>query len=346
MVPAGGWVRTPLEHARFFQLWQRGNDRALLTFGPGGDGDTTGIFVVGGAAQSRWRGAVFFGAPLARVAVTSTTHASFLSALGKADAVAGCAYLDRLRDPHVAALAREGRVQEIAAAEGLDRERVLVLAPQALFTYPYGAEARAGSFGTMAMVPVSEYLEEHPLGRAEWIKAFGVLFGLEGRADSLFGAITARYRLAVAGVPDALPRPEVFFGSSWKGSWSVPAGNSYMATLIQDAKGNYLFAGRHAGGNIDLDLEAVLQQGGRAQRWGRILDQHAPVTKRDVAGEDGRVLGLPVFQGGGCFYANSAESDLFGQASLEPEVVLLDLIGIFHPELRGGRQPVYFKPVQ
>lgn len=79
-----------------------------------------------------------------------------------------------------------------------------------------------------------------------------------------------------------------------------------------------------APGNLDLDLEMVLQVGAKAEFWGRILDQQTSLKEADVAGSDSRVMALPAFTQGGCFYANSATSDLFGQAGLEPEMVLKD----------------------
>lgn len=346
--PWAGWVKEQVRYAHYFQLWSKGQARMLLTFGPGGESDTTGIFLVGADAGVAVlpSGAVRLQAPLRRVALMSTTHASFISALGKARAVVGCAYTARLRDTAVAALAQAGKVQEIGAADGVDRERVLKLAPDALFTYPYGSQGQGHVLGHVPVVQVAEYLEEHPLGRAEWLRAFGLLFGVETKADSLFKGIVARYDSALAVVPADKQGPVVFFGSAWKGTWSVPSGGSYMARLIKDAGGSYLFMDRQAKGNIDLDLETVLEKGASATRWGRILDQAAPVTPKDVAGGDARILALPVFKQGGCFYASSAESDLFGKAGLEPDVVLRDLIGIFQPELSGGRVPVYFKPVQ
>lgn len=343
-----GWVAKPVQYAQFFQLWERGADRLLITFGPGGREDTTGLFVVAQdkAAHGLPHGAVPLPHVLQHVALMSTTHASFIAALGCADAVEGCAHTDRLRDPQVAARAQNGMLKEIATADGLDRERILMLDPDALFTYPYGNEAGMGAIGNLPVIPIAEYLEKHPLGRAEWIRAFGMLFGKEGLADSLFANMAARYQAARGRVPEDAPRPSVFFGSSWKGTWSVPAGNSYMAQLVHDAGGSYLFADRTADGNIDLDLETTIKAGSKARFWGRVLDQPHPVTVEDVAGHDGRIADLPAFQEHGAFYANSMASDVFGQAGLEPDLVLLDLIGIFHPELRQGREPVYFRLVQ
>lgn len=340
------WAPVPNAAAEYFRLLQRGPDRMLVTFGPGGVGDTTGIFILSAHAGNGPAQAVHLPGALERVALLSTTHASFISALGQAESVVGCAHLDRLRDPLVAVLARAGKITEIGSAEGVDREKVLMLAPGALFVYPYGAEANVAALGPLPVIPVAEYLERTPLGRAEWIRAFGMLLGQEERATEVFNGIVGRYEQAQARVPAKGKEPRVFFGSSWKGTWSVPSGHSYMARLIADAGGHYLFAGREASGNIDVDLEQVLQVGLRADFWGRIMDLGRPVGLPDVAGDDGRILGLPVFKGHGAFYANSRESDIFGQAGLEPDVVLMDLIQVFHPELAEDREPVYFRTVQ
>lgn len=342
-----GWEAVPVDHAEFFQLKHRGADRMLITFGPGGIGDTTGIFIVSpGPGGDGPDGAVWIEGAVSRVALLSTTHASFISALGAADAVVGCAHLDRLRDPEVVRRAEAGDITEIRSAEGVDREKVLMLAPGALFVYPYGGEANLTAMGRLPVVPVAEYLERSPLGRAEWVRAFGMLLGRDGPAEELFSGIVDRYGRAKAKVPREGMSPRVFFGSSWKGTWSVPSGNSYMAHLITDAGGRYLFAERTDPGNIDINLEQVLEAGMRADRWGRIIDLERNVTEADVAGDDGRIQALPAFQGHGAFYANSRESDIFGQAGLEPDVVLQDLIRIFHPDLPSDRVPVYFRPVQ
>lgn len=343
-----GWEQLPLQHAEYFQLWKNGDARLLLTFGPGGTSDTTGLFVLAtaNAPAAVPHGAAVLRQPLERVALWSTTHASFITALGSADAIVGCAYTGRLRDSLVAARARAGKVEEIATADGLDRERLMLLSPEALFTYPYGTEAKGPALGAVLPISIAEYLEPHPLGRAEWVRAFGVLLGKEEQAAQLFNGVTERYGAARSSVPQDGGGPYVFFGSAWQGTWSVPAGNSYMAHLIADAGGRYLFADRDAEGNMDVDLETVINKGGKADRWGRVLELDHPATVSDVAGGDARILSLPALRNGGAFYGNSTESDLFGQAGLEPDVVLLDLIGIFRPSLRDGRKPVYFKPVQ
>lgn len=344
--PLAGWQRLPLEHAQYFQLWARGPQRLLITFGPGGEQDTTGMLVMDRTGPGLPEGAMAVQGPVRRTALSSTTQSAFLLVLGQAGAVAGCAHADRLQDPGLRQRVAAGGIMELADGNGLDRERLTALAPQVLFSDPYTAGAGMPLGCAIPVCVVAEYLEPHPLGRAEWIKAVGTVMGQPQRADSLYRAVAGRYRAAAASVPQGGHRPKVFFGSAWRGVWSVPGGNSYMARLIADAGADYLFGTGTGQGNHDLDMETVLARGAEAAWWGRILYQTRPVTMEDLAGDEDRVLALPAFRNGRGYYANSAESDLFGQAVLEPDAVLLDLIGIFRPELRGRRLPVYFKPVQ
>lgn len=344
----GSWVRRPVRYAKHFQLWEKGKERLLITFGPGGEQDTTGTFHLSfnGTFSTDHPEAIRLAVPLDRVALMSTTHASFIAALGALDAVAGVAHAERLLEPDLAARRDSGRLMEIGSADGIDGERLLALGPQLLFTYPYGQEGKEGTYRSTPALQVGEYLEEDPLGRAEWLSVFGTLFNKEALADSLFQGIVSRYGQVRAQVRTDEPGPYVFFGSSWRGKWSVPSGNSYMARTIKDAGGRYLFADSIASGNIDIDLETVLMAGVKADLWGRVMYLDRQVKASDVADDDPRIMALPVIEGHHCFFANSAKSDLFGRATLEPDVVLADLFSIFHPRQGAGRTLVYYHLVQ
>lgn len=339
-----GWSRRGERYAAHFQVWQRGDDRLLLVFGDTAATDTAGIYFLG-KGNDVPLGAIRLG-ELDRIALSSTTHASFLSALGRSSAVVACAYLDQVLDTALLRHVREGHVQEIGGGDGIDRERMIALHADVLFTYPFGRTTAADGRTGPPAVEVTEYLEEHPLGRAEWLRFFGTLLRKEHLADSLFDGIARRYLSVKASVPPVEARPVVFFGSAWKGQWSVPSGTSYMARLIADAQGRYLFATRGGTGNIDLDMETALKEGAKADVWGRLLELPPPVTARDIADGDERVLRLKAFREGRCFYGNSMASDLFGEAGLRPDVMLADLVGILYPAAAEGRTPVYLKPAQ
>lgn len=339
--PRSNWYALPNAHARCFRILTNGELRQLVVFGPGGGTDTLAVYRMATAREGAHNGAGRAGEiPLLRkVAVVSTTHLAYISVLGNAEAVVGAAHLERIRDPAVLAGVAGGTVHEIATGDGLDKEMLLSLAPDALLDYPFGRSGTAQENGPVR-VEVTEYLEEHPLGRAEWIRFFGVLFGEEFKSDSIYKAIELRYN-TVSDLARILPdHPKVFFGSAWQGQWHVPPGNSYMARLIDDAGGQYVYAEQEADGNIPLDLETVMVQAREVRHFGAVLSAPGRVKAADLAGGDTRVASLDAVRRGG-FYLDSQGSDVFGMALLEPDQLLLDLRCIFHPQHCGGHLARY-----
>lgn len=337
-VPSG-WSAIPNAYAQRFELQVKGADRRLVVFGPGGRTDTAGIHRLVGDAEGR---ETRLPLPLQRVAVVSTTHLPFFTALEAGPAVVGVAHTEQVRDVTMRAQITNGSTAEIARTDGLDRERLIALQPQAVFDYPFGSDARSTDL-EQPTIAVTEYLEEHPLGRAEWIRFFGMLLGREKKADSMFNAIEHRY-MFVRDMRKHLDKaPRVLFGSHWEQNWFVPPGNSYMARLIDDAGGSYLFADSVVEGNITLALEQVLVVGEQCDHIGVVLATQGRVDAAALAG-DPRVASLDAVRKGG-FIGNSTTSDIFGQALLEPDVVLRDLRCIFHPRICAGHQPTYFFPI-
>lgn len=329
------WENVSLDHAHCFQIAKRGTERRLIVLGPGGITDTAGVYHL--SAQP---GDGRFPQHLSRIAVASTTHLSYLNALHALDAVVGAAHLVRLADPELVAQVK-GIVPEIGTANGLDRELLIALAPDALLDYPFGQGGATSALPGVPRIAVTEYLEEHPLGRAEWLRFFGVLLGREAMADSLYASIAGRYAAAVH--PAGTERPRVFFGSAWQSRWYVPPGNSYMGRLITDAGGDYFFKGFEAGGNVAMDLEQVLDEASRVAHFGVIMALPGPVDALSLAAGDRRIASMEAVSQGG-FVGNSATSDLFGRALLEPDLVLRDLRCIFHPEC-ADHDWRYFAPI-
>lgn len=332
-----GWSGLPNSHAKHFELQVRGEERRLVVFGPEGRSDTVGRYTFRGAADGiPW--------PLERTAVLSTTHLPYFSALDAVDRVLGTAHTAQVRDARFIEAISAGRVQELARADGVDRERLVALAPQVIFDYPFGmGDNRAASFNNTILV--AEYLEEHPLGRAEWIRFFGILLGREQRADSIFRSIVHRYTF-LCDVRGHLPKaPVVMFGSHWEGAWFAPPGNSCIATLIDDAGGRYVFADSIAAGNITVPLERLLVMGDTVDNIGVLLAHAGPVDRRTMVGGDPRIARLKGVREG-AFVGNSATRDLFGQALLEPDEMLRDLRCILHPGTCAGRRTRYFEALR
>lgn len=326
------WVPVPNAHATHFRLLTDGGALRAVVLGHGGVGDTVSDVVL-----SR---------PFERLAIASTTHAAFIHALGCTDRIVGCAATSGARDPDLRRAIDEGRVVEIGTADGLDRERLIALKPDVVFGYPFGGAGSGLAETGVQVVQVSEYLEEHPLGRAEWVRFFGALLGRAHAADSLFQGISERYEaLRTPEQTDSLPT--VLFGSVWKGQWWVPPGNSYMARLIHDAGGRYLFDDRIGEGNLAMDMETMIALGSSADWWGMIAAVEGHADVRTFTNCDSRLNGFKAVRNDHLFLGDPDTEDLFGQALLEPDAVLSTLRALFDPRFvvdgPPGERRVYFR---
>jgi iron complex transport system substrate-binding protein len=283
-----------------------------------------------------------------RIATVSTTHIALLAAIGSLDYVVGTGYADRVMHPAGQAAIKEGAIVDLTGENDLDTERTLARQPSIITTYPFGGNSYATFRAAgVAVIPLSEYLETHPLGRAEWVKAVGFLTHQEHTAKLAFEVIEKRYN-ALAERTDSIAldqRPVVFTGSHANGQWYAPPANSFMGVFTRDAGGRYLFNDVKQRGNLTLDFEQFIERAMTAEYWGKIIYNPGPLTLADVRNEDPRYAELPAFKNKGVFYCNAAETDYFGEAVVAPDVVLADLIAILHPGVLPGHAPTYFNPI-
>lgn len=286
------------------------------------------------------------GAP--RIALVSTTHLSLFAAADALDVLVGTAYADRIMHPAGQAAIHAGTIKDLSGENDLNTERTLAVQPDLVTTYPFGGRQypvfeQAG----IALIPLSEYLETHPLGRAEWMVAAGFLAGREHPAREAFIRVRDAY-LALTTLTDALDddqRPVIFTGSHANGKWYAPPGNSFMGAFSRDAGGRYLFDDIHQEGNLTLDFETFMVRAAGADLWGRVVYAPGAVTPEALLAEDPRYASLKAYKTGNVFYCNAAETDYFGDAIVAPHHVLADLVAILHPHLQPGHRFRYFKPV-
>jgi iron complex transport system substrate-binding protein len=284
-----------------------------------------------------------------RIAVLSTTHLPYLEALGLLDRVVAVDQAKRIHNAYIIQGVQEGRIVEVGDGQGLNYERLLAAKPDVVIRSGSGSAAQDANpkldeLGIRHIVNV-EWRETTPLGRAEWIKFFGALFGKLPKADSVFTQIEKRYAKAKAIAQGVQQKPTVFTGRSWRGTWYVPGGQSFAAHFIADAGGQYVWADQTGSGSAPLKLEAVFARAAGADVW---LNMDEFTTEAAMLQEDPRYAKFKAFAQHQLYNHNkrlnpSGGDDYWERGMLEPDVILTDLVKIFHPQLVPQHTLQYYR---
>ena len=209
--------------------------------------------------------------PVKHVVVLETIHVGFLEALDQLETIIGAGAANYISNPTVRQRIETGTIQTVQTGQALNVERLMLLQPDLIFTsVPSGPasniSAQLNRTG-LPLVMTVDYKEQHPLARAEWIKFIAAFFGASDKADKTFDAIAERYEALLKTVDTIEKRPTVFCGAPYSGTWHMAGGNSYMAQLIRDAGGDYLWNDVTSPDVIPLDFERVFIKAANADIW-------------------------------------------------------------------------------
>ncbi len=274
----------------------------------------------------------------------STSHLPFLVVLDQLDALTGVASKAFISEKEVIDRVAEPDVVEYAAAGTVDSEAVINGAPQVVVTG--GTDDPAYPVITAAGIPVladAEWLENDPLGRAEWVKYFAALTGTEEQAAEFFDGVSSDYQALASSVAGADP-VQVVPGQPYQGTWFVPGGASYNARLIADAGGTTAWATDTSTGSVSTDLETVLANSGSAPAW---LASTTWTTKAEALAEEPRFAEFAAFQSGNVWNAAKDVTPEGGNNYYElgvarPDLILGDLVAILHPDQAPGHEFAFY----
>lgn len=290
--------------------------------------------------------------PVQTIVTMSTTYLPFLDELGLLDRLVGLDDATYVSNPTVLKMAEDGKLAMLGYGSGVNVEQALELSPDLILTYGSGAPdydafpalIEAG----LKTVVNAEWLETSPLGRAEWGKFIAVFFNKEADAEALFAQNVEQYDQYTALVAGVTEKPTVFAASDYQGTWSMPGGNSFAATFLKDAGANYLWADDTTTGSLPLAFEAVFEKAQNAQYW---VNVGYFATPDDLLAADSRYAEFAAYQNGNIWNNDAQTSatggnDYYESAVAHPELVLADLIKIFHPELLPDHDLVYYRQLK
>jgi iron complex transport system substrate-binding protein len=290
--------------------------------------------------------------PVQRFVSMSTTYLPVLDQLGLLDRLGGLDDITYVNNERVRAMADAGKLHYIGYGGNLNIEQAIDLDPDLIMTYAVGgaetdAHPQLMAAGLKVAVEAS-WLDTSPLGRAEWSKFIALFFNKEAEAETLFAATAARYEELAALAAQADDQPAVFTDSVFQGTWYMPGGQSYFARYIADAGGDYLWADDDSAGSLALSFEVVLERAQSGDIW---LNLGFINSLDELLAVDARYSDFAAFQSGQVWNNNarvndSGGSDYYESGSANPDLVLADLIKIFHPELLPEHELVFYQQLK
>jgi len=290
--------------------------------------------------------------PVKEIIVTSTTHIPMVELLEEEKSIVGFPFSKYVSSEKTRQLIDLGKIKEIGKENDLNTEILLDLQPELIVGYSVSSADKSLSTIQKSGINViynGDWLEETPLGRAEWIKFFGVLFDKEQLADSIFNVIENNYLEAKKIALKSTKQQTVLSGAIMsKDIWNLPAGDSFVAQFLEDANVNYLWKNTKGKGSLSLSFESVFEKGINADYWiapgyfsskKQMLSSNKLYEKFTTFKED-KIYSPSIKKGktGGIIY--------YELSPTRPDLVLKDIIKITNPELLPNYKFTFFKKMK
>ena len=286
--------------------------------------------------------------PIQSIVVTSTTHIPALELLGVENTLIGFPNTDFISSAKTRKRIDGGQVKEVGTNETLNAEILIDMAPEVIVSFGLNNSnptldnlQKSG----LKVLLNGDWNEQSPLGKAEWIKFFGALYGLNAKAKAIFSTIEKEYKTTLALAKKAKQKPTVLSGAMYQDQWFVPQGESWMALFLKEAQSNYLWANTKGTGSLTLPFETILEKAQKAEFWIapgdftslKEMNNSNPHYAKFDAFQNKKVYSYALHKGakGGILF--------FEWSSTRPDWVLKDLIAIFHPELVPQHHPYFFE---
>lgn len=285
--------------------------------------------------------------PVERAAVYSSVHCAVIEQMGCTGSIVGVCEPEYITSGSILSGISSGSIRDLGSSTAPDVETILDIGTDVIIASPfensgYGAAEKLG----IPIVEAADYMENHPLGRTEWCRFYGLLFGRKAVADSIFNATARRYNDLKALAATATSKPSVLLERKYGAAWPVPSGNSYIGILHEDAGGDYLFRETAGAAITSLPFEKVFDTAVNADLWLFKYNAPKPWTYSDLEKEYAPYAGFEAFKEGRVFACNTGATTYYDDLTLYPDRILEDFIILYHPELLPGRRTRYYLPLQ
>ncbi len=294
---------------------------------------------------------IIISVPVKRIVVTSTTHIPSLEMLDAEKTLVGFPHLEYISSDKVRTLIDNKKVKELGNNHDLNTEVLIDLQPDVIIGY--GIDNSNPTLDNLQKSGLKVMLngdwnEETPLGKAEWLKFFGALYGKQKEANELFSKIEKDYLNTIKIAKRATTKPSILIGDMFEDKWYLPRGTSWGCLLLKEANSNYLWQDSKGTGSLSLSFEAVFEKANAADFWitsgqfSSLAEMTAanPHYNQFTAFQNKNVYSFSGKKGktGGVLYYELAPN--------RPDIVIKDIVKILHPELLVGYQPFFFEKLK
>ena len=276
--------------------------------------------------------------PVRSIAALSSTQIGILNFLDVTDRVVAVSLPDRVFNEGLSKRVKSGDVIGVGHNTTLDFERIVDLSPDLVMVAGFMKISNDETKLINAGLPVAfniEWMESNPLARAEWAKFIAAFFNMEHKADELFTDLENRYSKVKLEISHINDKPDVISGYHYKGVWYMPGGQSYLAQLLRDAKGEYCWFSDSTQGSIPLSFEVVLEKQSGSKIW--FGPAHCQSLK-EMKNLDERYTLFQAYRDGQVYSVSKrtddkGANDYYESGVICPDLLLKDIAKVLHPEL-------------
>lgn len=285
--------------------------------------------------------------PVQRAVIYTSVHAAMADQLGVLDSVCGVCEPEYITSENVLFALERGHIADVGHSTSPNVEKIIDMGCDVIIASPfensgYGAAEKLG----IPIVEAADYMECHPLGRTEWVKFYGLLFGCPERAGEVFAATCNRYNVLKEACKSTAYRPTVVLERKWGQTWGVPAAGSYVSALHHDAGANYVFSDISSSASVHMTFEQVFERGCDADFWLLKYSGKGDMTLNDLKQEYLPYSDFKAYRTQNVFGCNTLISSYYDDITLHPDQILEDLIKIYHPGLLPDLTLRYYKQLQ
>lgn len=290
----------------------------------------------------------FIPLPLNKVAINSTTHLGYIQALEESNKIAAATNLNLFYSKVFNERIDSGQIQSIGKRK-LDHEQLINASVDLIFTYAidgasYSEVERMRALGQKVIL-VSEFMERKPLYKTQWLEFFGAFFGKIEEAKEIVDEIEVKFNKIEAEATKVKNEKSVMVGLPWQGSWYVGGGESFQASYFKSANADYIWKDIKQSGGVALTFEKVLSDAIDADYW---LQAGSITSINELVEEDSRFEAFAAVKKGQ-LYSNyrrtnkNGANDYWESGVINADLILKDLVAIFHPEIFPDHEFVYYQ---